>query len=166
MVGTAAPFASFGTHSRVSGLQNCVDSQSPSTVHEPAAWHRPLMEHTPERQVVAALNFVHGPLPLAKPHLASMSSHTLLRQTTVAFALRQGPVPFPNPHSLSVASHTALLHTAFATSSLHAPVSAGSCPERLGIGCAFGSLAVHRCATLSQNCVVAQSPSTVQEPTC
>jgi hypothetical protein len=76
--------------------------------------------------VVAALNVVHGPLPFAKPHWASLPSHTLLRQTRAAFVLEQGPVPFLNPHSLSVASHTELLQTAFATGSVHEPVNAGS----------------------------------------
>jgi len=164
MLGTTTPFASLGTQTRVSVLQNRVDSQSPSTVHESAAWHTPLIEHAPERQVVAALNLVHGPSPFAKPHRASLASHTLLRQTTAAFVVEQGPVPFLKPHSLSVASHTELLQTAFATGSVQEPVNAGSCPDKLGMAVAFGSLAVHRWAKVSQNCVDAQSPSTVQEP--
>ena len=46
----------------------------------------------PERHTVAPLALVHGPSPLAKPHLLSAASHTRLTQTSVAAGALQVPL--------------------------------------------------------------------------
>jgi hypothetical protein len=86
--------ANLAVHFRACESQNCVFAQSPSTVHEPCAWHTPLTEHAPERHTMPAFESVHGPCPSSYPHLPSLSSHALLRQRTAALSIVHPPLPF------------------------------------------------------------------------
>jgi hypothetical protein len=74
-------------------LQVCELGQSESCKQPTQVpWFRPLVAHSAERQIVAPLLDVQGPLPLVKPHLLSLVSHTALEQTSVPASPVQLPL--------------------------------------------------------------------------
>jgi hypothetical protein len=112
-LGTAVAFGSFAVHVCVLSAHHWPAEQSASTLQPPAGSHVPFVLHAPERHTVPPLAIVHGPSPLAYPHL------------------------------LSAVSHTPLEHTSVPAAAVHVPLSVGFvCGASLGTAVPFGSFAV------------------------
>lgn len=112
-VGTAVPFASCGTHWCIVSLHHLPVAQSASTLHPPEGSQVRFVLQAPERQSVGPSAIVHGPSPLAYPHL------------------------------LSFVSQTPLAHAAAPAAAVHVPSSVGVCPVTVGTGWPFATFGTH-----------------------
>jgi hypothetical protein len=130
--GTACPFASVGVQVCIASLHQVPALQSASTLQPPAFTQVPPTLHAPERHTVPPVPIVHGPSPLAYPHLLSLVSQTPLLQTSVPAA------------------------------AVHVPSSVGfACGGSVGITVPLESCGVHACVLSSHQLPPVQSASTL-----
>jgi hypothetical protein len=109
--------------------------QSASTLQPPVGSHVPAtLQAAPGRQTVPEVSVVHGPSPVAKPHL------------------------------LSVVSQTALTHATVPATKVQEPVRGGVCPVTVGTGWPFTTLGAHVDAGVLQYWLVVQSASMLHPP--
>lgn len=134
--GIVVPVSPFAWQVCATVSHHWFEEQSPSTLHPAAGRHVPLVEHAPDRQTTAALPFVHGPVPFAKPQ------------------------------RLSPVSQTPLVHTAVAACTVHTPFSVGFvCEGTFGMATPLARSAVHVAlgdAPVSHHWAARQLPSFTQ----